>query len=204
MLPAVYFEQGRLSVEAEVQTGSATEELIIITPPAPNGVIGFYDVRVINHDGGQAVLREGFKYLAPDSQPEIISIEPDSGTVLGGTPIKIYGKDFRDDAWVFIGGKEATEVQVVDGTTIKAVTPAHTPGAKDVTVVNYDGGSFTLEDGFTYITPLSEPGNYSVSPTGDRRTGTVITITGRDFRRKVSGLCWGSCVLISFMSIIRQ
>jgi hypothetical protein len=184
--PAVYFEQGELSVEAEVRTGSTTEELFIVTPPAPNGVIGFYDVRVVNHDGAKAVLKDGFKYLAPDSKPEISMIEPASGTVLGGTPIKIYGKDFRDDALVFIGGKEATGVQVVDDTTIKAVTPAHSPGSKDVTIVNYDGGSFTLEQGFTYMTPLSEPQITSVSPNkGPQTGGTVITVTGRDFREGV-------------------
>ena len=183
---AVYFEQGTLVAQAEVLPESTSEALIIRTPAAPNGVIGFYDVRVVNPDGAEDVLEKGFKYAVPDSAPEIESVTPDSGSLLGGTPIKIRGRDFRDDAWVFIGGKEATNVQVVDPYTIKAVTPAHSLGPKDVTVVNYDGGSDTLEDGFTYAAPLSEPVVDSVTPDkGPQVGGTEITITGRDFREGI-------------------
>jgi len=186
LVPDVYFQQGEYIAVAEVLPGSTSEALIISTPAAPNGVIGFYDVRVVNFDEAEDILEKGFKYTAPDSEPEISSIDPASGPVQGGTPIKIFGNDFREDAWVFIGGKEAAGVQVVDGTTIKAITPPHTPGAKDVTVVNYDGGSFTLEDGFTYNIPESEPIITSVTPNkGPQIGGTDIIITGRDFREGI-------------------
>jgi len=185
--PAVYFEQGELEAEVEVLPGSSSTVLKVITPPAPGGVIGFYDVRVVNPDGPEALLKKGFKYTVSDSKPTIALIEPSRGSVEGGTPIKIYGSDFREGIWVFIGGKEAAGVELVDSSTIRAVTPPHTPGAKDVTVVNYDGGSATLEGGFTYEVPLSEPVIDKVEPNkGPHIGGTEITVTGRDFREGVS------------------
>lgn len=204
--PAVYFEQGTLTVQAEVLPGSAGESLIIRTPGAPEGIIGFYDVRVVNSDGAQAVLKKGFKYTVPDSNPVITSIDPSSGSVSGGTPVKITGTDFRDDALVFIGGKEATKIRVVSSTVIMAITPSHSPGTKDVTVVNYDGGSFTLENGFTYSTPLSEPVIASVSPaSGPQSGGTAIVITGRDFREGCKAYIGGELctdiVLVDYKTI---
>lgn len=183
LAPQVFFQQGNLSAQGEVLEGSTSEALIVRTPAAPNGVIGAYNVRVVNFDEAEDTVKNGFKYMAPDSQPDITSVEPDMGTVQGGTPIKIYGSDFRDDPWVYIGGIEATGVQVIDENTIKAVTPANSAGVKDVTVVNYDGGSFTFEDGFTYSAPESEPVVNSIAPNkGPQTGGTEITITGRDFR----------------------
>jgi len=39
---------------------------------------------------------------------------------------------------------------VVNSTTIVVVTPAHTAGATDVVVTNYDGQSATFTSGYTY------------------------------------------------------
>lgn len=50
---------------------------------------------------------------------------------------------------VTFGGNLATNVVVVSDTQVTATTPAHVPGAVDVTVTT-SGGSATLANGFTY------------------------------------------------------
>ncbi|HBT20192.1 MAG TPA: hypothetical protein DEA47_02305 [Peptococcaceae bacterium] len=187
LCPRVYFEQGTLRAEAEVLVGSDSQSLLIVVPAAPGGIIGYYDVRVVNPDGSEAVLSKGFKYTVSASSPTITGVEPQKGIVLGGTPIKIYGSDFRGEALVFIGGKKALNVVVVSEGLIRAVTPPHSAGKKDITVVNYDGGRYTLEDAFEYGMPLSEPIITKIEPSkGPSTGGTKITVTGRDFRANAS------------------
>lgn len=65
----------------------------------------------------------------------IVAIEPPVGLPSGGTPITIRGTFFTGATEVRIGGVAATSVQVVNSTTITAVTPASTPGPKDVVVI---------------------------------------------------------------------
>ncbi|NLK01060.1 MAG: hypothetical protein GX318_07475, partial [Clostridia bacterium] len=76
----------------------------------------------------------------------------------GGTEVTIRGSNFKRGIVVTVGGIEALEVQLLDGNTIKAVTPSHTRGPKDVTVVNTDGGNATLEGGFNYRDEPGTPG----------------------------------------------
>ena len=85
--------------------------------------------------------------------PVVSSVNPDSGSTVGGTSITITGTGFQANATVSLGGSAASSVAVVNSTTITALTPAHTAGTVDVVVTNTDGQSGTRTGGFTYVAP---------------------------------------------------
>jgi hypothetical protein len=154
--------------------------LVFKTPP---GQEGSKDVYVINaSDTGQAVLIDGFTYKTPLSSPTVSKVEPDKGTIFGGTDITITGTDFRSGAIVIIGGSEAGDVEVVSPIRIKAATPPRPIGKASVTVMNPDAGSATLTDGFEYMAPTTLPEIDGINPAkGTTKGGTVVTIAGKEF-----------------------
>ncbi|MDK2820346.1 MAG: large repetitive protein [Clostridia bacterium] len=157
-----------------------------ILPPAKDGRLGAVDVKVINGDGVEVVLKDGFTYVVPDSQPVVESIDPNEGSTNGGNWATIKGQDFRKDPEVFIGGQPAQTVKLIDSNTIRIKLPPHTEGAKDVMVVNYDGGTGILPAGYIYKIPESEPIIEKIEPNrGPQVGGTSITVTGLDFREGV-------------------
>jgi len=98
--------------------------------------------------GGQSgSLTNGFTYVAA---PTVSSVAPTSGSTAGGTAVTISGTNFAAGATVTLGGTAATNVVVVNGTTITATTPAGSAGAVTVTVT-VGGQSGSLTNGFTYV-----------------------------------------------------
>ena len=85
--------------------------------------------------------------------PVVSSVNPSSGSTLGGTSITITGTGFLANATVSVGGNAATSVSVVNSTSITALTPAHSAGSVNVVVTNTDNQSGTKTNGFTYVTP---------------------------------------------------
>jgi hypothetical protein len=68
---------------------------------------------------------------------------------------------------------------VVNGTTITAVTPAHTAGVTDVVVMNPDQQTGTLRNAYTYAPAVTVS---SISPNGGTTAGGMpVTITGTNF-----------------------
>jgi hypothetical protein len=85
--------------------------------------------------------------------PTVISVTPNTGPTGGGTSVTITGTNFLNPSTVTFGGVAATNVVVVNATTITATTPAHAAGAVDVVVADAgvcSGVSGTLPNGFTY------------------------------------------------------
>jgi hypothetical protein len=125
------------------------------------GALGF------TTDGGATRIAqslEGRDYLTPT----VSSIDPSSGPLAGGTAVTITGTGFESGATVTIGGASATSVVVVSETSITAVTPSGTAGAKDVVATNADSGlTGTLAGGFTYA--AGGASTLSISPTRRRR-----------------------------------
>ena len=85
----------------------------------------------------------------PEPIPTVTDIDPDSGTTAGGTAVTITGTNFLDGATATIDGEPCTDVVFVDSTSLTAVTPAGTAGAKDVVVTN-DVETGTLVEGYEY------------------------------------------------------
>lgn len=85
-----------------------------------------------------------------NSTPTITTITPNAGTTAGGTSVTITGTNFVSGATVTFGGTPATDVTIVNATSITAKAPAHASGAADV-IVTASGRTGLLAGGFTYI-----------------------------------------------------
>lgn len=135
----------------------------VVTPP---GRPGFVDVRIRDDASAkERVLKNGFYYDA-------FVVSPDTGATSGGTRIRLTGSGTVWDAGtkVAIGGTECTGVVVSNPTTIDCLTPASSPGAKDVTVTTPDGKTAQARDGFTYS---DAPDGYRGGLSGGAFAGTV-------------------------------
>ena len=143
---------------------------------------GAVNVVVTNTDGQTGNLANGYTYVAPPPPPTVTGINPSSGTTAGGTSITISGTGFQSGASVSLGGTAATNISVVNSTSITAVTAAHAAGVVNVTVTNPGGQAGTLSNGFTYVAPPPPPTVGSVTPNvGTTAGGTAISISGSNF-----------------------
>ncbi len=146
-----------------------------ITATTPAGSTGAVMVTVTNSNGLSGSLASGFAYLAP---PTVGGVSPNTGSMTGGTAVTISGTNFAAGATVTFGGTAATNIAVVNSTTITARTPAGSVGAATVTVI-VGGQSGSLTNGFTYAVLPTVSG---VSPSsGPVAGGTAVTITGTNF-----------------------
>jgi len=155
-------------------TNVAVVNSTTITATTPAGSAGAVTVSV-TVSGQSGSLASGFTYVVV---PTVTSVLPNNGPVTGGTAVTITGANFATGATVTFGTAAATNVAVVNSTTITATTPAGSAGAVTVTVtVNSQSGSLT--NGFAYVAP---PTVTSVNPnTGTTSGGTAVTITGTNF-----------------------
>jgi len=90
--------------------------------------------------------------MLPPSEPSptVTSIEPNTGSTVGGTPVVITGTGFTPESAVTIGGNIATDIAFVSSTELHTTTLVGNKGAQDVVVVNTDGQAGRLVEGFTY------------------------------------------------------
>ncbi len=145
---------------------------------APPGPVGLTDVTLTNPDGQSATLTSAVRYVVPP--PTITSLTPNTGPGSGGTTVRINGAGFQVGASVSFGGSSAPTATVLSPTDIDVVSPLGSDGPVAITIVNPDGQSVTLNNGFTYIAP---PNPVQVTPSsGPTSGGTSITITGTFFR----------------------
>jgi uncharacterized protein (TIGR03382 family) len=127
-----------------------------LTAIAPPHAAGAVDVVVINPDNDRVTLAGAFTYVQP-AAPTVSSLDPSTGPTAGGTAVTLGGTHFVSGARVLFDGVEATDVRVVSATSLTAVTPPHAAGAVEVVVINPDGQSGSLGNGFTYADP-TQPG----------------------------------------------
>jgi hypothetical protein len=147
-----------------------------ITATTPAGSAGAATVTVTNPGGQSGSLTSAFTYVVA---PTVSSVSPNSGSTAGGTAVTITGTNFATGATVTFGSAAATNVVVVNSTTITATTPAGSAGAATLTVTNNNGLSGSLASAFTY---LGSPTVSGVSPNnGATAGGTAVTITGTNF-----------------------
>ena len=118
-----------------------------VTAVTPAGTAGAQTVSLTT-PFGTANLTDGFTGVAG---PIVTSVTPSSGPIAGGTAITITGTDLTGTTSVTIGGVAATRVSVVNSTTVTAVTPAGTAGAKTLSLTT-PFGTANGTNGFTYAT----------------------------------------------------
>jgi hypothetical protein len=177
---AVTITGGNLAGAAAVTFGGAVATGVMVVSATsivavtPAHAVGVVDV-VVTTPGGTGTGSGLYTYVAP---PTVTSIAPTSGTTLGGTSVMITGTNFTGATAVTLGGTAATAVELVNATTITAVTPAHAAGIVDV-VVTTAAGTGTGSGLYTYVAP---PTVMSIAPTsGTAQGGTSVTIIGTNF-----------------------
>ena len=147
-----------------------------ITADSPPGT-GTVNVTVATAGGTSAIsASDQFTYLVV---PAVAGLSPASGPAAGGTSVTITGTGFTVGSIVDFATTPATDVAVVNGTTITALSPSGS-GEVNVTVTTPGGRSATsAADQFTYI---AAPVVTALSPIiGPAAGGTLVTITGANF-----------------------
>jgi uncharacterized repeat protein (TIGR02543 family) len=88
--------------------------------------------------------------------PTITGISPASGLAVGGTRVTITGTNFTGANLVDFGSTAATNVNVVNSTTITVSSPAGPGGPDNVTVTTLGGTSaMSFADDFTYVDTIT-------------------------------------------------
>jgi IPT/TIG domain len=169
-----------LTAVVEIGTGTATSVVITaddtLTCVTPAGVAGLADVTVTTA-GGTATLGAAFTYTAP-AVPAVGGVAPPAGTTAGGTGVTVTGTNLLAATGVTFGGAAATDVVVVDATTITCTTPAGAAGAVRVEVTT-PGGTGGLDNAFTYTAAIPVPVPADITPvSGSTAGGDQVTITG--------------------------
>ena len=133
-------DQRLVGMNFTVGSGSLT----VTAPPNSNiAPPGYYMLFILNSSGVPSVAQ------MVQVLPMVSGVLPNNGPTTGGTAVTITGTNFAAGATVTFGGAAATNVVVVNSTTITATTPAGTAGAVTVTVT-VNGQSGNLVNGFTY------------------------------------------------------
>ena len=157
----------------DVVANLAGTQLTALLPPHAAGVV---DVSVATM-GGSATLAGAFTYV---DAPTLTSLTPTVGPVAGGTAVTLTGTKLQAGMQVRFGGTLATLGSVnPEGNSATVTTPAHAPGAVDVSVAT-PGGTAALPGAFTYV---AVPSVLAVAPhEGPATGGQTATLTGTGFR----------------------
>ncbi|MFE6866463.1 IPT/TIG domain-containing protein [Kitasatospora sp. NPDC057692] len=109
--------------------------------------------------------------------PAVTGISPGHGPVAGGTTVTITGSRLTGTSEVTFGGAPASDVKVVDASTVTVTAPPHAAGAVDVALTV--SGRTVAAGQYTYDVPA--PAVTAVAPDhGPLAGGTVVTLTGTD------------------------
>jgi IPT/TIG domain len=145
-----------------------------VTLPSASGVV---NLKVTNTDGQSNTLSNAFTFFTP---PEITSISPTAGALIGGTSIVITGRNFTSSTAVTIGTASCTPVSFLNSTTISCPAPVNAPGTHAVSVTNPATPVSTLTPGYTYQSGPAVTSSFPAA--GPLAGGTTISITGTNFR----------------------
>jgi hypothetical protein len=83
----------------------------------------------------------------------ILDVQPRVGAMQGEQPVRILGKNFRQDIGytIYFGTKKTSSVTIRDPETIVLVTPSAMPEGKvDIMIRADDGNAFRIADAYTF------------------------------------------------------
>jgi hypothetical protein len=151
--------------------------LSVIAPPAASGP-GPVHITVVTAGGTSATTtKDIYTYV---SSPVVSGLSVTAGQTAGNNGVTITGTGLTGTTAVHFGAAAATNVTVVNDTTVTVLTPPGSVGSVDVTVTTAYGTSPTnASDVFSYVVkPVVTSSSPSVGPvTG----GTTVTIIGTGF-----------------------
>ena len=149
--------------------------LTVISPPNPPGTVG---ISVINpdHAGNSAGAGSVFRYDIP--VPKLSTISPSSGPTIGGTVVTITGSGFTGARSVTFGGKDGTDLTVIDDNHIRVMTPASSPGSFPISITSAigEGGSLEPSTLFRYeFSPSTTTTQVPATPASGGNTGPAAS-----------------------------
>jgi hypothetical protein len=100
-------------------------------------------------------LAAGFLLVACESGGSmvILDVTPKAGHTQGEQPVRIIGKNFRQDIGytIYFGTKKTSSVTIRDPETIEVTTPSGMPEGKvDIMIRADDGNAFKISQAFTF------------------------------------------------------
>ncbi|SHH07466.1 IPT/TIG domain-containing protein [Thermosyntropha lipolytica DSM 11003] len=203
-----------LTIEPKDIVYTLPGKLAFTMPVVEENRIGkLYKLVVVNEDGGVAASDDmpyGAKpiyiqFTKGETQPGLEKADPVRGPASGGTVVKIEGKDLRGSMEgyegrklkVFFGGREASQVIVVDYKTVYAVSPPQEPGKKSIRLENPDGETVELKEGFEYISTPAITAIVSPSdPAEATRIREISAAGGEEIKIKGRGFMPGAKVVL--------
>lgn len=162
----------------DVAVNAAGTEVLATAPASVSGGAAAVTVTVGGVLADDCGRPPRFTFVEP---PQVDRIIPDRGPATGGTTVKLVGKGLAGATAVHFGTAEVppAEFQVnAAGTEITATSPAHDPGAVDITVTaGRVASSPSPATKFTYLPVLRalEPSR------GEIAGGTTVAINGKGF-----------------------
>ncbi|NUN14795.1 MAG: IPT/TIG domain-containing protein [Myxococcales bacterium] len=147
--PGAEVRVGALPVLSSTIVDAQTIEAV--TPP---GSAGFVPVSV---KVGDAKGKKPDAFFYQSDAMELFLVDPNLGSIAGGTQIRLIGQGFPGDAKVWVDGNPASHITVQDSTLIIAKTPPGQIGTVDVEVTSPQGNLY-LPESFTYFNPESSLG----------------------------------------------
>lgn len=178
-----------------VTADDGTQTVTIVLPSGNNSISDVQSTVVVENpstnggDGQAATLPEGFRYDLPTAR--VTRVAPDVASTSGSTAdVTLRGAFFFDlygTPVVRFDNDVATDVSVVDSTTLLVTVPPHAAGTTQLTVTNVvfgqlEGAPSNPVD-FTFVAPQGDaPTLTTVAPTsGTALGGDVVTLTGTGF-----------------------
>ena len=112
---------------------------------------GVYDIELVNPDGTDDILANGFKVVEPDvtekDKPVIDSVDPDTIGYDNSSLILIKGSNFNNVEIIVIDSEEFTNFDIMDSSNIALTIPSKFPeGKHDVKVIDKNNKD-TLRNG---------------------------------------------------------
>jgi hypothetical protein len=158
---------------AEILGAPAANALTVKVPAGAAGAR--VDVAVRDDSGTSASLAGGYRYAL-----SLASVSPSSGPAAGGDVVELKGAGFAGGLEVLFGALAASEVALVDSSTLRARVP---PGAGAVDVAVRDPADRfnrdALAGAYAYLEPLTIA--HLSPPSGSIAGGTYVRALGRGF-----------------------
>jgi hypothetical protein len=150
-------------------------EIRVTTPARVPGLT----IPVIIDEGQGGFTEEAAYYEFLADASVLDSLDPTSGSVLGGNTVTLTGSGFTGATAVTFDGETVDDFEVVNDNTITVTAPAHEPGAVLVQVIDAAGGNSGILP-YTYVAAASVI--TELDPTeGPETGGNTVTITGTGF-----------------------
>lgn len=146
---------------------------------------GFVELTAtLGADHGSASSFVDVNVIAAPTTPTVTQVSPANGPAAGGTAVTISGANLRSECTIRFGSVPAATSSFVSASSMTATTPAHAPGAVDVSIA-CGADAFNFTNGFTYLGSSATLSN--VTPSfGGTAGDTLVKITGTN----IASGCW--------------